>query len=112
MLREVLKSEIRRATITEVSAEGREGIEIPSDLVDAVGLCDGEKVMVASMTSGTRLETYVQAGDTKSGRIILKGTAAHLLRRGDRVTIMAFGFSHEPVLPQKIMLNERNEVQR
>lgn len=112
MLREVLKSEIRRVGITDVSADAREGIEMPADLVDEVGLCDGEKVIVASATSGTRLETYVQAGDARSGRVVLHGSASHLFRRGERVTIMAFGFSHEPVLPQKVVLNERNEVQR
>lgn len=110
MLRQVLKSEIHRATISEVSVEAGGGIEIPSDLVDAVGLCDGERVMVASIDTGTRFETYVQAGDARSGKVVLKGGAAYLLSRGERVTIMAFGYSHEPVLSQKVTLNERNEI--
>ncbi len=109
MLRQVLKSEIHRAIIMDVFPEDAGGIEIPSDLVDAVGICDGEKVTVTSLATGTRLETYVQAGDQRLGKIVLKGGAAHLVRRGERVTITAFGYSHEPVLPQKIILNERNE---
>ena len=110
MLRQVLKSEIHRAIIVDVLAGDVGGIEIPSDLVDAVGLCDGEKVTVTSLVTGTRLETYVHAGDAKSGRIVIKGGAAHLVRRGERVTITAFGYSHEPVMPQRVLLNERNEI--
>lgn len=87
-------------------------IEIPSDLVDAVGLCEGEKVLVASITTGNRLETYVQVGDPDTGRIIINGGAAHRIGKGERVTIMAFGLSHEPVLAQKLVLNESNEVLR
>ena len=112
MLRQVLKSNIHRAVITEASVDSEGSIEIPSDLVDEAGLCEGEKVLVASITTGNRLETYVQAGDPRTGRIIMNGGAAHRIGKGERVTIMAFGYSHEPVLAQKVILNDRNEVAR
>ncbi len=67
MLRNVLKSEIRRATVTDGVVDRREGLELPSDLVDAAGLCDGERVLVVSETTGRRLETFVQAGDPRTG---------------------------------------------
>ena len=40
----------------DVQYEG--SIEIPADLMAAVDLWPGEKVLVASVTSGNRLETY------------------------------------------------------
>ncbi|NNC88552.1 MAG: aspartate 1-decarboxylase [Akkermansiaceae bacterium] len=112
MLRQVLKSQIHHALISEAAPDRESGIEIPTDLVDAVGLCDGEKVQVESITTGNRLETCVQAGDPRTGRIILGGGAARVITRGERVTITAIGLSHEPVLPQKVELNERNEIAR
>jgi aspartate 1-decarboxylase len=112
MLREVLKSKIHRALVSEASVDYEGSIEIPSDLMEVVGLCEGEKVLVASITTGARLETYVQTGDPKTGRIIVNGGAAHRIGKGERVTIMAFALSHEPILAQKVVLNERNEVLR
>lgn len=112
MLRQVLKSKIHRAIITDASVEYEGSIEIPTDLMDVVGLCEGEKVLVASITTGNRLETYVQPGPAHEGRFVMNGGAAHLIGKGERVSIMAFGLSHEPVLAQKVVLNERNEVSR
>ncbi len=112
MLRRVLKSEIHGATVTDSQIERREGVEIPADLLERVGLCDGERILVASVTSGVRLETHVNATEGLTGRIAVCGSVAQRLNPGERVTIMAFGYSHEPVLPQKVELNERNEEAR
>lgn len=87
-------------------------IEIPADLAEAAGLWEGEKVLVASITTGNRLETYVQAGEAGTGRIIMNGGAAHRIGKGERVTIMSFCLSRDPVLAQKVVLNEENEVVR
>ena len=45
--------------ITAADVEYEGSIEIPTDLMEAVGLWEGEKVLVASITTGNRLETYV-----------------------------------------------------
>ena len=58
------------------------------------------------------METYVQPGVPGSGRIIINGGAAHRIKKGERVTIMAFGHTDSPVLARKIVLNERNEIER
>ena len=52
------------------------------------------------------------SGDTDGGSVIINGGAAHRIGKGERVTIMAFGLSHEPVLAQKIVLDETNKVLR
>ena len=112
MLRRVLKSEIHGAHVTDCLIERREGVEVPSDPVDEVGLCDGERILVASVSSGVRLETHVNATDARTGRIAVCGSVANVIGTGERLTIMAFGYSHEPVLPQKVVLGERNQVMR
>lgn len=112
MLRELLKSKLHRAVITDSNVEYEGSIEIDQDMMDAVGLIADEKVLVASITSGNRLETYAQPGERGSKRIIINGGAAHRIKEGELVAIMAFGYSEEPITPKKALLNEQNEIIR
>jgi aspartate 1-decarboxylase len=98
--------------ITEADVEYEGSIEIPTDLMEAVGLWEGEKVLVASISTGNRLETYAQPGPAGTGHIIINGGAAHRIKKGERVAIMAFGLSETPVVARKVVLNDRNEIIR
>ncbi len=112
MLREVLKSKLHRAMITGSDVDYEGSIEIPTDLMAAADLWAGEKVLVASITTGNRLETYVLAGKPGTGHIMINGGAAHLIKAGERVAIMAFALSEEPVVSKNLLLDECNEVVR
>ncbi len=98
--------------ITDADIDYEGSIEIPRDLMDAADLWAGEKVLVASITTGARLETYVLEGKPGTGKILINGGAAHLIRAGERVTIMAFGYSESAPKPAILLLNDRNEVIR
>ena len=98
--------------ITAADVEYEGSIEIPTDLMEGAGLIPGEKVLVASVTSGNRLETYVQPGPPGTGHIIINGGAAHRIKKGERVSIMAFGVTDKPITAQKLVLNEKNEIVR
>lgn len=110
MQRIQLKSKLHRAIIKQADIDYEGSIEIPSDLMEAAGLWEGERVLVTSMTSGSQLETYVQAGDPGTGHIIMNGGAAHLIKVGECVTIMAFGISKERIIPLRKVLNIDNEI--
>lgn len=110
MLRQQLKSKLHRAIITDANVDYEGSISIPADLLQEADLWEGEKVLVASITSGNRLETYVQIGDPRTGKIVMNGGAAHRIKAGERVAIMAFGLSETPVHPRRILLNEKNEI--
>ncbi len=110
MLVEQLKSKIHRAMITRGDVQYEGSIEIPADLMAAVDLWPGEKVLVASVTSGNRLETYALQGPAGTGNIIMNGGAAHLIKTGERVVIMSFALSDKPIIPKKIVCNEHNEI--
>ena len=112
MLRQVLRSKLHRAMISEASVDYEGSIEIPADLLQEACLWPGEKVLVASITSGARLETYVQEGPAGTGKIIINGGAALLIGKGERVTVMAFALSEEPVEARKLVLDEENRVIR
>jgi len=108
----LLKSKIHRACVTVADVEYEGSIEVPSDLMDAVGLIEGEKVLVTSASKGGRLETYVQAGKPGTGRIVMNGGAAHVIKAGERITIMSFALSETPITPQRVACNEKNEILR
>ncbi len=92
---QMLKSKLHQACVTDadVEYEGSFGIDI--ELMEAVGLYPYEKVLVANINNGTRLETYVIAEPFGSRRIVLNGAAARLGSAGDRVIIMSFCWVEE-----------------
>lgn len=110
VLRTLLKSKLHRAAITDANIAYEGSITIPTDLMEKADLWNGEKVLVTSITNGARLETYVIPGPRGSGQIVVNGAAAHLINTGHRVTIMAWGESENPIIPKRLLLNERNEV--
>lgn len=97
-------------TGSDVDYEG--SIEIPTDLMEAANLWGGEKVLVASITTGNRLETYVLPGPPGTGHIMINGGAAHLIKAGERVAIMAFALSETPVASTNLLLDEKNNIIR
>jgi aspartate 1-decarboxylase len=110
VLRTLLKSKIHRATVTDANVNYEGSISIPTDLMKAADLWDGEKVLVTSISNGARLETYVIPGKNKSGEIVINGAAAHLINTGHLVTIMAWAQSKKKVKPTRILLDAKNRV--
>lgn len=110
MQRIQLKSKFHRAIISRADIDYEGSIEIPGDLMDQVDLWDGERVLVTSMTAGGRLETYAQRGPEGTGEIIMNGGAAHLIKKGERVTIMAFAISEEKITAKRLVMNDENEI--
>ena len=111
-MRWVLRSKLHNGRVTDANVDYIGSIEIDEDLVDAVGLWVGEKVLVVSNTSGARLETYVIAGKRGSGMISMNGAAAKLIGAGDEVIVMGFELTKEPVKPRVALLDEANRVVR
>jgi aspartate 1-decarboxylase len=112
MLRTQLKSKIHLARITDANIDYEGSISIPEDLMQAVDLWPGEKVLVVSRDTGARLETYVQPAPAGSGALVINGAAARRIHAGDRVTLMAFALSEKPLRAKRVVLNERNEIVR
>lgn len=109
-MRSLLRSKIHLATVTEANPDYVGSITIDRDLIDAVGLWPGEKVLVASNTTGARLETYVLEGERGSGVIGINGAAAHLINAGEKVIIMGFEICEKPVEPKVILVDGDNRI--
>ena len=116
MLGIYLKSKIHRAVVTQAALDYVGSITIDEDLMDACGIVEYEKVKVADVNNGNRLETYVIAGDRGSGVICLNGAAARKVNEGDKVIIMSYAmmtpeeFAENP--PKVVFVNKRNEIDR
>ena len=90
MQRQVLYAKIHRATVTDAHIDYEGSITIDADLVKAADMVPGEKVLIANLTNGARLESYVLVGKAGSGEICLNGGAAKYGKRGDLLIIMTF----------------------
>ena len=114
MLIKVLKSKIHRATVTDSLADYPGSIGIDSALMEACGIFPYESVLVADVTNGNRLETYVVPEKRGSGKISILGAAARLMEKGDIVIIMNFAYitpdetkNHKPKV---IVADEKNGI--
>jgi len=111
-MRWIMRSKIHKAICTEANLNYVGSITIDEDLMDACGLIAGEKVQVVSNTSGSRLETYVIAGERGAGDICMNGAAAHLIKAGEELIIMGYELTDQPIEPQAILVDKQNRFVR
>lgn len=104
------KSKIHRATVTCCDVNYVGSITIDQDLMDASGIIDGEYVHVWNATNGERFETYAIPGARASGEICVNGAAARRCTAGDKVIIVAFILTDEPVTRQVIVVDDNNKI--
>ncbi|CDF31524.1 aspartate 1-decarboxylase [Methanoculleus sp. CAG:1088] len=109
-MRWMLRSKIHRATVTEARLDYEGSITIDADLVDRCGMWVGEKVTVAVVETGARFETYILPGERGSGIIALNGAAARLASVGDKVIIMGYELTDEPIKAKVVLVDMDNKV--
>jgi aspartate 1-decarboxylase len=111
---QILKSKLHKARVTDASVDYEGSMTIDRDLMAKVGLNPYEKILVGNMANGERFETYVIPGPAGSRAIELNGATAHLGKKGDSVTIMAFAMidhsSAQDWKPKVVVLDETNAV--
>lgn len=111
-MREFLSSKIHKAIVTEANVNYEGSITIDSELMDLSGLLKGQKVLIASNTTGKRLETYVIPGASNSGVICMNGASAHSIKKGEEIIIMGFESSQEPPKVKSILVDKNNKFVR
>lgn len=112
MLITVLKSKIHMATITDTLLNYEGSIAIDPALLQAAGLIPGEKVAVLNFDNGNRFETYTIVG--QKGEISLRGPAAKLGKKGEKVIILSYGLETASKAlkfkPKVIHVDGRNRI--
>ncbi len=109
-MRWMLRGKIHRATVTETRLDYEGSITIDEDLLERSGIWVGEKVSIANVNNGARFDTYVFRGDRGSGVIALNGAAARLGEKGDRIIIMGYELTTEPIHAKVVLVNDDNKV--
>jgi len=103
MQRELLKSKLHRARITETDLAYEGSLTLDPALLDAADIAPHEKVQVVNVTNGERLVTYAIEGERGEGEVCLNGAAARLGEVDDIVIVLSFGYyapddDHDPVV--------------
>lgn len=110
----MLKGKIHRAVVTQAELDYVGSITIDTDLLNAAGILEYQKVAVVDVTNGARLETYTIAGERGSGMICLNGAAAKLIDKGDTVIIMAYADMREEEArsyrPKVVFVDKDNKI--
>lgn len=114
MIREMCKSKIHRATITEADLNYVGSITIDRHLMEHSNLLPYEKVQVVNITNGQRFETYVIEGERHSGCICVNGAAARLVAVDDLIIIISYAQYNEQELknfePQVVHVDKNNRI--
>src|SRR2546425_1752640 len=76
MFRQMLRSKIHRATVTDACLEYEGSLTVDEALLEAAGILPYEAVVISNLNNGERVTTYVIPGERRSGTISLNGPTA------------------------------------
>ena len=96
MQRQMLKSKIHRATVTDCDVDYVGSITIDPELMRAADLIPHEQVHVWDVTNAARFVTYVIEGKPGKREMQVNGAAAHLTREGHTIIVASFGSMFRP----------------
>jgi len=107
-MRILLRGKIHRAVVTQADPDYIGSITIDKELLEEADIWPGEKVLISDVDNGARFETYTVEGEAGSGVVCVNGAAALLVKPGDRIIIMAFEITDQPVQPRIVLVDEHN----
>ncbi len=114
MQRQMLKSKIHRATITDCDVDYVGSVTLDPELMRQADMLPNEQVHVWDLDNGARFVTYAIEGEPGSGIVQINGAAARLVRQHDKVIIASFGAYAEADLehysPIVVHVGEGNRV--
>jgi aspartate 1-decarboxylase len=114
MNRQMLKSKIHRARITDSDLHYVGSITVDPELLAAADILEHELVHVLDVDNGARFETYTIAGERGSGEMKINGAAARLVHSGDTIIVVSYASYDEAELetyePRVVHVNSSNEI--
>ncbi len=91
MQRQMLKSKIHRATVSDCDVAYIGSITVDTELMAQADLITNEQVHVWDIDNGSRFVTYVIDGEPGSRTMQVNGAAAHLVEPGHKIIVASFG---------------------
>lgn len=116
MLREMCKSKIHSATLTETNLQYTGSVTIDHEFMAQADILPNERVQVVNVNNGARFDTYAIQGAPGTGVIGLNGAAARLGEPGDRVIVISYCLIDDEEAktwqPKILLMDEQNRVDR
>lgn len=114
MFRQMLRSKIHRAVVTDANLEYEGSLTIDADLLDAAGILPYEFIVISNVNNGERFSTYAMAGPRGSGQIVVNGPTARKAVVGDKVIIFCYEYFPEDEAkahkPKIVMVDGKNRI--
>lgn len=114
MQRQILNGKIHRVTVTEACIDYEGSITIDRSLMKGAGILPHEKVLIANLNNGSRIESYAIPGPAGSGVICLNGGAARHGKPGDIVIILTFAVMSDEKArkhkPKVVYVDAKNRI--
>lgn len=114
MYRQVLKAKIHRVTVTDSRIDYEGSITVDEELLKAADIVPWEKVLIANLNNGSRIESYAIPGEAGSGVICMNGGAAKYAQKGDLVIIMSFAIMTNEEIerhqPKVVYVDKQNRI--
>ena len=116
MLLNMMKGKIHRATVTDANLEYEGSVTVDAGLLDAAGILPHERVDILDITNGARITTYTLEAPPGSGVVCINGAAAHLVKRGDLVILVAYA-QMDPLearvfQPAVVLVDGQNKIRK
>ena len=114
MFRQMLRSKIHRATVTETCLEYEGSLTVDEELLEAAGILPYEAVVCSNLNNGERFMTYAMKGKRGGGEVILNGPTARKGALGDQIIIFCYEYYGEEEIkrhaPRIIQVDSKNRI--
>jgi aspartate 1-decarboxylase len=111
-LRSICKSKIHHAVVTGADLHYVGSIGIDGALMRMTDLVPGERVSIWNVNNGQRIDTYAIKLPEGSGEVVVNGAAARHFHVGDKIIIVAFCLTDEPIVPRMIAVDAQNRLMK
>ena len=116
MRRNILKSKIQRAVVTETHIDYDGSLTVDERLLHEADMLPFEQVHVYNVTNGERFVTYIIKGEKDSGVIGVNGAAVHKASVGDLLIIASYTIMDDEEIsyfcPKIVLVDEKNRLRR
>lgn len=116
MKRNILKSKIHRAVVTQTDIDYEGSLTVDENLMKEADMVPFEQVHVYNITNGERFATYIIKGEKNSGVIGVNGAAVHKAALGDLLIIASYTLMDDEEIsfycPKVVLVDENNKIVR
>jgi aspartate 1-decarboxylase len=105
-----LSAKLHRVRATHADRNYVGSVAIDKDWMDRADIEENEQVHIVNLTNGNRWVTYAIPAPAGSRILALNGGGAFLGETGDALILMTYVQSDEPIIPELIFFNEKNEI--